>query len=531
MATASAVSRRERRPRLLIYPLSLAIYCTSWTFFGSVGNASRTGYEFLTIYIGPILMIGIFTPLILRVVRLAKAQNITSIADFIAARYGKSQAVAATVALIAIVGTVPYIALQLKAVSSSLGTILAPAMQDTGMLQPVFGDIALFVAVSMAAFAVLFGTRHIDATEHQDGLMLAIGAESLVKLLAFLAVGFFVTFYDVRWTGRAVRRGGGAARYRSDTQPRRRALDTLVVMTLLSFVAILLLPRQFHVTVVENNSEARDQAGALAVPALSCADQSVRGADRDRGPADVLAGAIDSDMFVLALPLQEGSALLTIAAFVGGLSAATAMVIVETVALVHHGVERPRHAARAAAARRQLGGLADFGAKLLNVRRVAIFVILLPGLRLLPLGRRRAACLDRHTRLCRHRAAGARLLRRPDVARRDRGGRHRRHDGRHPGLGLYAVAAELRRHRHHRGPRPYRRPMGHRRAAAAEPARPRPAADRARRDVEPVAQRHHVVCGVVARRPPLRSSGCRPTCSCRPSLRRSRRASGCGDPR
>src|SRR5664279_1202510 len=116
---------REARTRLLIYPLSLAIYCTSWTFFGSVGSASRTGYEFLTIYIGPVLMIGLFSPLLVRIVRLAKTQNITSIADFIAARYGKGQAVAATVALIAIIGTIPYIALQLKAVSSSLETILA----------------------------------------------------------------------------------------------------------------------------------------------------------------------------------------------------------------------------------------------------------------------------------------------------------------------------------------------------------------------------------------------------------------------
>src|SRR6185437_14632336 len=115
---------RGGRTRLLIYPLSLAIYCTSWTFFGSVGSASRTGYEFLTIYIGPALMIGLFSPLLIRVVRLAKAQNITSIADFIAARYGKSQTVAAIVALIAIVGTIPYIALQLKAVSASLSTIL-----------------------------------------------------------------------------------------------------------------------------------------------------------------------------------------------------------------------------------------------------------------------------------------------------------------------------------------------------------------------------------------------------------------------
>src|SRR6266699_6190492 len=116
---------RASSARLLIYPLSLAIYCTSWTFFGSVGLASRTGFDFLTIYIGPMLMIGLCSPLVVRIVRLAKAQNITSIADFIAARYGKSQAVAATVALIAIVGSVPYIALQLKAVASSLETILA----------------------------------------------------------------------------------------------------------------------------------------------------------------------------------------------------------------------------------------------------------------------------------------------------------------------------------------------------------------------------------------------------------------------
>src|SRR5918911_830881 len=137
---------RESRARLWIYPLSLAIYCTSWTFFGSVGSASRSGYEFLTIYIGPVLMIMLFTPLIARVVRLAKAQNITSIADFIAARYGKSQAVAATVALIAIFGTIPYIALQLKAVSDPLGTILAQISDGAGGASPVLGDIALFVA-------------------------------------------------------------------------------------------------------------------------------------------------------------------------------------------------------------------------------------------------------------------------------------------------------------------------------------------------------------------------------------------------
>ena len=181
---------REGRTRLLIYPLSLAIYCTSWTFFGSVGFASRTGFDFLTIYIGPALLIGLCSPLLIRVVRLAKTHNITSIADFIAARYGKSQAVAATVALIAIVGTIPYIALQLKAVSSSLETILAHITPATDVTRPLLGDIALFVALSMATFAVLFGTRHIDATEHQDGLMLAVAANRSSNWWRFSPLAF-----------------------------------------------------------------------------------------------------------------------------------------------------------------------------------------------------------------------------------------------------------------------------------------------------------------------------------------------------
>src|SRR3954447_13129641 len=181
------------RASALIYPLSLAIYCTSWTFFGSVGFATRTSVDFLAIYIGPILMVAFCTPLLRRVIRLAKSQNITSIADFIAARYGKSQAVAATVALIAIVGSVPYIALQLKAMASSLETILS---EDKLFSQiPIIGDIALVVMLAMAVFAVLFGTRQADATEHQHGLMLAIATESIVKLVAFLAVGIFVTFW------------------------------------------------------------------------------------------------------------------------------------------------------------------------------------------------------------------------------------------------------------------------------------------------------------------------------------------------
>src|SRR6476660_646327 len=153
----------------LIYPLSLAIYCTSWTFFGSVGFSTRTSFDFLAIYIGPILMIALCTPLLRRVIQLAKSQNITSIADFIGARYGKSQAVAATVAMIAIVGSVPYIALQLKAVASSLETILSEDQAFSHI--PIRGDMALMVTLAMAAFAVLFFTHETATTENQHGLM------------------------------------------------------------------------------------------------------------------------------------------------------------------------------------------------------------------------------------------------------------------------------------------------------------------------------------------------------------------------
>src|SRR3984885_11787212 len=252
--------------RLVIYPLSLAIYCTSWTFFGSVGLASRAGFDFLTIYIGPMLMIGLGYPLLIRIVRLAKGQNITSIADFIAARYGKSQAVAATVALIAIIGMIPYIALQLKAVSASVGTIIANVAAGGGAVQPLLGDIALFVALLMAAFAVLFGTRHVDATEHQDGLMLAIATESIIKLVAFLAVGIFVTF--VMFPGPV------ALFTRALDDPHTASVlthvpsaTTFLATTGLSLFAIVLLPRQFHVGVVENRSESEIRRAALLFPA------------------------------------------------------------------------------------------------------------------------------------------------------------------------------------------------------------------------------------------------------------------------
>ena len=367
---------RGSSSRLLIYPLSLAVYCTSWTFFGSVGIASRTGFDFLTIYIGPLLMIGLGYPLLIRIMRLAKAQNITSIADFVAARYGKSPAVAATVALIAIIGMIPYIALQLKAVSASVSTILAAAPDRT----PLLGDVTLFVALAMATFAVLFGTRHTDATEHQDGLMLAIAGESMVKLVAFLAVGIFVTFvmfhgpFDL--LARAMQRPQIAAMLTSAPQ-----FAPFAAMTALSFFAIVLLPRQFHVSVVENHGEAEIRRAAWMFPVYLVLINLFVLPIAMAGLLSFPSGHVDSDMFVVALPLAAHSELITLIAFIGGLSAATAMVIVETVALaimVSNDIVVPLVLKRRAAldgGQSQQGGNA--GAQLLTTRRIAIFVIML----------------------------------------------------------------------------------------------------------------------------------------------------------
>ena len=436
---------RDGRSRLLIYPLSLAIYCTSWTFFGSVGFASRTGFDFLTIYIGPALLIGLCSPLLMRVVRLAKTHNITSIADFIAARYGKGQAVAATVALIAIVGTIPYIALQLKAVSSSLETILAHITPATDVTRPLLGDIALFVALSMATFAVLFGTRHIDATEHQDGLMLAVAAESIVKLVAFLAVGIFVTFWmfdgPVALFNEAMQRPTTAAIF--SREPR---IDTLVAMTLLSFVAFIMLPRQFHVAVVENNNENEIKRAVWLYPVYLVLINLFVVPIALAGLLTFPTGSVDSDMFVLALPLQSGSNLFTIVAFVGGLSAATAMVIVESVALsimVSNDLIMPlvlqrREASDQRPRKRRLApadGPPDCD-----------FCDPAARLCLLPLGRRSTTRLDRVAFVRRDRATGAGLFRRPVVATRHSGRRHCRHDGRLCRLGLYPAAPDTLRH-------------------------------------------------------------------------------------
>lgn len=359
--------------RPLIYALSLGVYCTSWTFFGSVGSAAHKGLDFLTIYVGPVLLYVLAQPLIRRVVRVAKAERITSIADFLAARYGKSQMVAAVVTLIAVVGIVPYIALQLKAVSLSIVTIAG--RYDLGLPaeggQAVLGDVAFVIAIAMAVFACLFGTRHIDATEHQEGLMLAIATESVVKLVAFLVVGVYVVF--------ALFDGPGDLIAQASVLPQMQEAfehdlsgGAWIASGLLSFFAVLLLPRMFHVTVVENNAPRELATARWLFPGYLVAINLFVVPIAMAGLVLLPAGT-DADTFVLRLPLSAGADIVALIAFIGGLSAATAMVIVASVALavmVGNEIVVPM------LLRRQKDGAAPLGASLLLIRRAAIGVIL-----------------------------------------------------------------------------------------------------------------------------------------------------------
>jgi Na+/proline symporter/signal transduction histidine kinase/CheY-like chemotaxis protein len=321
------------RARPVIYALTLAVYCTSWTFFGSVGLASQSGLDFLPTYIGPVIVIGLLFPLVLRIVRLAKAQNITSVADFVASRYGKSEQVAALVAIICVIGAVPYIALQLKAISTSVMTVLNSLDAGRVIVSAASGDtLPLLVALVLACFAMAFGTRNIDATEHQDGLVLAIAAESLVKLVAFLVVGTYVTWWMFDGLADLSQRAAADFAIKADLG-KQPDPATWITTTLLSACAIMLLPRQFHVTVVENRDERDIKTAAWLFPLYLVLINIFVIPLAIAGRIVFPDGSLDRDMTVLALPLHAEANVIAVFTMVGGLSAATAMVIVASIAL------------------------------------------------------------------------------------------------------------------------------------------------------------------------------------------------------
>ncbi|HSF40695.1 MAG TPA: sensor histidine kinase [Thermoanaerobaculia bacterium] len=355
-----------------VYSLSLAVYCTAWTFYGSVGRAAQDGYGFLPVYLGPTLGAVLGWVVYRKILRIAKAERLISIADFIASRYGKSTTLGAVVAVMAVVGTVPYIALQLKAVAGSFQLL----WRATHPVALPFDQLSLLCAGLLAVFAILFGTRSVDLTEHHAGLVLAIAFESLVKLVAFLAVGVFVVW--------ELHGGLGDLFSRAAADPELRPLlartgaddGDWAWMTFLSLLAFWFLPRQFQVGVVENLDERHLRTSAWLLPLYLLVINFFVLPIALAGRLAPETAAVPGDSYVLALPLAADRPGLALFVFLGGLSAATGMVIVESLALsnmVANDLALPWLLRRAGPA----GG--DFRRPLLISRRLAIIGVLLLG--------------------------------------------------------------------------------------------------------------------------------------------------------
>ncbi len=387
-AVAAFADRRAAAGRSVIgnswvYALSLGAYCTAWTYFGSVGRAATGGIWFLPIYLGPTLAMLVAWIVVRKMIRVAREYRITSIADFIASRYGKSPGLAALVTLITVVGIVPYIALQLKAVSS--GYNLLTDGPEAGAGNPVWWrDGALLVALALAAFTILFGTRHLDTSERHEGMVAAIAAESVVKLAAFLAVGAFVTWGlfdgmgDIWARAAAVPDLAGLLRLGGAAGVNAFGYANWFALTFVAALSVLLLPRQFQLLVVECVDERHLRRAAWLFPAYLLAI-NIFVLPLAIGGLLLLGPAGDPETFVLSLPLSQGATALALFAYVGGLSAATGMLIVETIAvstmvcndLVMPALLRlPGFGARAAG---------DLTRLLLAIRRAAILGVLLLG--------------------------------------------------------------------------------------------------------------------------------------------------------
>ncbi len=313
----------------LVYALSLAVYCTSWTYYGSVGKATTSGLLFLAIYVGPTLAIVLWWTILRKLVRIKSKHRITSIADFISARYNRSQLLASMVTVAAIVGTMPYIALQLKAVMTTF-IIISPQSGASSWAQDYVGHI---VVLLMIVFTIVFGVRHIDPTERHQGMITAIAVESLVKLLAFMAAGIFVTYFMYDGFGDIIKRITESA-YRQQMSFAGNTGTTYVMWTsylVLGMAAIMLLPRQFHVAVVENSNERNILSAIWLFPLymflINIFVIPIAMAGLLRLPAS------QADTFVLRLPMESGHSVLTLFVFIGGFSAATSMIMISSMTM------------------------------------------------------------------------------------------------------------------------------------------------------------------------------------------------------
>ncbi|EKE82099.1 PAS domain-containing hybrid sensor histidine kinase/response regulator [Idiomarina xiamenensis] len=366
----SIANRLSYKP--IIYSMSLAIYCTSWTYYGAVGNAAVDGWAFLPILLGPALLFLFGLPVLSKLVSVSKQQNITSIADFIASRYGKRQRLGFFVTLIALLATTPYIALQLKAV----GTSFMVLTENQGPLA-AFSINEMGAAVLMAVFAMLFGTRHVEVTEYRNGMILAIAVESMIKLFALGAAAIFAWWLfasesTLSMPQTVIHPSASAWSF-------SRLLDfDFVVQTFMAAGAILCLPRQFHVAVVDNVDIRHLRTARwgfplyLALTAMAIVPIAISG-------QFFFSPAVDGSTYALRLPLLTDQTWLAVLIFIGGISAATAMVIIASVTLstmITNDVIMPLLLQRESRLPQQ-ERRREFREPLLLIRRLTIAIIML----------------------------------------------------------------------------------------------------------------------------------------------------------
>ncbi|RDV14604.1 histidine kinase [Pontibacter diazotrophicus] len=312
-----------------IYALSMAVYCTAWTYYGSVGRAATSGLEYLAIYIGPTLMAPLWWVVLRKIIRICKVQRITTIADFISSRYGKNITLGSIVTVVCVLGVIPYISIQLKAIASSLSVLTSTTMEAEA-----FPDTSFFIAIGLALFTIVYGTRHIEATERHEGMVTAIAFESVLKLVVFIVAGVFVTYFvfngfdDIMAQAVQLPDFEELMTFRSEG-----GYGEWFWMIFLSMLAILFLPRQFQVAVVENVNEQHLNKAMWLFPLYLFVINIFVLPIALGGRLLFAPGSIDADMFVLAIPLSQGQGVLALLVYLGGFSAATSMVIVATIAL------------------------------------------------------------------------------------------------------------------------------------------------------------------------------------------------------
>ncbi len=317
-----------------IYTFSLAVYCTAWTFYGSVGKAATQGLPFITVYLGPTIMAFFWWLLLRKLLRICKENNLTTMSDFLTLRYGKGAFLGGLVTIGVTLAIVPYIGLQLKSITNSFNLLVHREVVSP-LATPVFQDAALYVALILAMFSILFGARHLDPTQRHEGLVAAVAFESIVKLLAFLAIGILVTFGLFSSYGEIFTRISQSPEFQKLLLLNTGSEDSytmILVQMLLSMGCILFLPRQFHLAVAENTDEKHILTAMWLLPlypwlitiftAPIAFGGLLLGLPRDQ-----------ADTFFLRIPLQTDHPHLALIAFLGGLSASTAMVMLESIAI------------------------------------------------------------------------------------------------------------------------------------------------------------------------------------------------------